>query len=366
MLLNDFDYYLPKELIAQNATKNRANSRLLVAGDKIIDTKFNKLTKYLTAGDLLVLNDTKVMQARLYGKKTTGASVEIMLERILVDNCAKAIIKSSKAPKINTKLIISTNISAIVLAKNGYLYTLKFSGADINSILDNYGNTPLPPYIKKSATISDKTRYQSVFAKHLGSVAAPTAGLHFDNKLLAELEKQDINHTFITLHIGLGTFLAVKTNNIKDHKMHNEYFSISQESADKINSTKQHGKRVVAVGTTVVRTLESAIKLCNNHLQEVSGNTNIFIYPGFKFIVVDSLITNFHLPKSSLLMLVSAFYGHNNIKNIYQHAINKKYRFFSYGDAMLIKNKNIIYKNTKNNKIICKYLSNFYSNYKII
>ncbi len=341
MFLNDFDYYLPKELIAQNTTKNRVDSRLLVAGDKIIDTKFNELSKYLTSGDLLVLNNTKVMPARFYAKKTTGAKVEIVLNRILSNNCAQVIIKSNKTLKINSKLIISTNINAIILAKHDYLYTLQFSGAKINDILNKYGNTPLPPYIKRDATIDDKSRYQTVFAKHLGAIAAPTAGLHFDKRLLVELEKQGIKHTFITLHIGLGTFLPVKTNNIKDHKMHSEQFSISQDSVYKIRQTKQQGGKIIAVGTTVVRTLESAINPHNKQLHAVSGDTDIFIYPSFKFNIVDSIITNFHLPKSSLLMLVSAFAGYDNIKNIYQHAINKKYRFFSYGDAMLIKKSSI-------------------------
>ena len=336
MRLSDFDFDLPLSLIAQNPTANRTNSRLLIDGNPIIDTQFKQLPAFLKPNDLLVLNNTKVMPARLYAQKKTGGMAEIMIERLLPNNQALAMIKTNRCPKVGSQLMINNTIKAVVLAKESYLYTLQFDG-NIAKILDDNGHIPLPPYIKRQDNLFDKQRYQTVFAKKLGAVAAPTAGLHFDQDLLSQLKKQGIEQTEITLHIGLGTFLPVKTDNILNHKMHSEFIEVSQNAIDKINQAKARGGNIIAVGTTVVRALEScALNNKNTSLTPCGESTNIFIYPGFKFKVVDKLITNFHLPKSSLLMLVSAFVGKDRTKKIYQHAIGQQYRFFSYGDAMLL------------------------------
>ncbi len=332
--------------MAQNPTSNRSDSRLLIAQSPIISTQFKQLADFLLPNDLLVLNNTKVIPARLYAQKTTGGVVEIMIERILSNHQVLAMMKSSRSAKIGTQLRIKTKqanqlYQAKVLDKQGYLYTLNFTQG-IQQVLDNAGHIPLPPYIDREDTEFDQDRYQTVFAKTLGAVAAPTAGLHFDEALLAQLKNMGVQITQVTLHVGSGTFLPVKTDNILDHKMHSETIEVKQETIDAIKQTKAKGGRVIAIGTTAVRALESCA-LNSSKTQEnraeltpYSGETDIFITPGFEFKVIDKLITNFHLPKSSLLMLVSAFAGYDNIKNIYQYAINNEYRFFSYGDAMLL------------------------------
>lgn len=340
MQLSDFDFSLPEHLIAQHPTKQRTQSRLLIAGTPIEDKKFINIIDYLKPNDLLVLNNTKVMPARLYANKETGAKVEIMINRILSDTQALVMMKSSKSPKIGSKILLDNQYHATVLAKYDYLYNLEFSSS-IQVILDNLGHIPLPPYIERADDLADKTRYQTVFAKKLGAVAAPTAGLHFDQTLLDQLQQKGIDNTEVTLHVGAGTFLPVKTDDITQHKMHSEFIEVSEEVIEKIKQTKQKNGRIIAVGTTAVRALESCALTANSwqDLTPCTQETNIFIYPGFEFKVVDLLITNFHLPKSSLLMLVSAFTGSKTIKQIYQHAIKQQYRFFSYGDAMLLKNQ---------------------------
>ncbi|MBE8189403.1 MAG: tRNA preQ1(34) S-adenosylmethionine ribosyltransferase-isomerase QueA [Candidatus Thioglobus sp.] len=339
MQLSDFEFDLPKSLIAQNPAKTRTGSRLLVAQSHILDTYFQKIADFLKPGDLLVLNNTKVIPARLFASKISGGKVEIMLERILGKNQAIAMIKASRAPKIDSILLLENGVKIKVLSKNESFYTLDFRTNSLPDLLDEIGHIPLPPYISRADEAEDLSRYQTVFATQNGAVAAPTAGLHFDQELLKSLQQQGIQHCFITLHIGAGTFQPVKSAVIENHKMHSEYFEIGQASVDIIKQTKAAGGRIIAVGTTAVRSLESAAMTGNGKLKAMRRETDIFIYPGFKFQLVDLLITNFHLPKSSLLMLVSAFVGHQKMLQIYQHAIAKKYRFFSYGDAMLLELK---------------------------
>ncbi len=334
MKLNDFDFDLPKSLIAQTPTKNRTDSRLLVPRSTIIDAQFNQLANFIKPNDLLVLNDTRVIPARLFAHKDTGGRVEIMIERVLRANKAVAMIRASIAPKVGSFIDLENGVKVKVLSKNNSFYTLEFETESIKDLLDCIGHVPLPPYIDRPDDKKDENRYQTVYAAKDGAVAAPTAGLHFDETLLDELSSHGIDHCFVTLHVGAGTFQPVKTEQIKDHVMHSEHYEISQETVEKINKAKLKGGRVIAIGTTSVRTLESAA--LSGQLRPSRGETDIFIYPGFKFRVIDMMLTNFHLPKSSLLMLVSAFIGHDKMIEIYQHAINKEYRFFSYGDAMLL------------------------------
>ncbi|AYQ57585.1 tRNA preQ1(34) S-adenosylmethionine ribosyltransferase-isomerase QueA [Bathymodiolus thermophilus thioautotrophic gill symbiont] len=338
MQLKAFDFNLPSELIAQNPPKNRTDSRLLVGQSSIIDAQFNQIADFLQSGDLLVMNNTKVIPARLFGVKATGGKVEIMIERLLDENQALAMIRASRAPQINSKITLENGETATILNKQGSFYTLEFSTDSLLTLLDNVGHIPLPPYIERTDNQQDLDRYQTVYAQKDGAVAAPTAGLHFDDKLLTKLKNKGIDHAFVTLHVGAGTFVPVKTDNIEDHTMHSEIFEINPATVDKINQTKANGGRIIAIGTTTVRVLESSIK--NGKLIAQQGETDIFIYPGYQFQIVDSLITNFHLPKSSLLMLVSAFIGYTQMMAIYQHAIKERYRFFSYGDAMLLNKQN--------------------------
>ncbi|SMM99469.1 S-adenosylmethionine:tRNA ribosyltransferase-isomerase [uncultured Candidatus Thioglobus sp.] len=336
MQLDDFDFDLPKSLIAQHPTKNRTDSRLLVPQSEninTIDTNFSKIGDFFQSGDLLVMNNTRVIPARLFGHKASGGKVEIMIERLINEHQVLAMMRASRAPQIGSKIILENGKKVIVLAKEKF-YTLEFQTDSLLSLLDEVGHIPLPPYIERTDDEQDLSRYQTVYAEHDGAVAAPTAGLHFDDKLLAALKDKGVNSAFVTLHVGAGTFQPVKVDNIIEHKMHSEYFEISQQTVDKINQTKANGGRIIAVGTTAVRSLESAVK--NGQLQATKQETDIFIYPGYQFKIVDKMVTNFHLPKSSLLMLVSAFIGHEQMQRIYQYAIDEKYRFFSYGDAMLL------------------------------
>jgi len=334
MKLTDFDFELPKSLIAQNPPKNRTDSRLLVPQSTIIDSFFHQIASFIKPGDLLVMNNTRVIPARLFGHKESGGKVEIMIERLLNERQVLAMVKASRAPKIESYITLENGDKAQVISKENGFYVLDFLTDSLLDLLDNVGHIPLPPYIERSDEQADLERYQTVFAKHEGAVAAPTAGLHFDDELLSSLKEKGVNHCFVTLHVGAGTFQPVKVDEITDHKMHSEYFEIDQTTVDQINQTKKNGGRVIAVGTTAVRSIESAAK--NGKLKAVKEETNIFIYPGYEFKVVDMMITNFHLPKSSLLMLVSAFIGRERMMEIYQHAIKEKYRFFSYGDAMLL------------------------------
>ncbi len=338
MRTQDFDFFLPDHLIAQHPTKERNASRLLYVkplSNEITDRQFLDLPHYLSSGDLIIFNDTRVIKARLFGKKASGGAVEILIERVLNEHEVYALVRASRSPKIGSSILIEDNIKIDVTGRNGDLFQLKFlSEKPVLDLLEEYGNLPLPPYINHKASAADENRYQTVYAKNSGAVAAPTAGLHFDNAMLDTLKDNGIQIAYLTLHVGAGTFQPVKVDNIADHKMHSEIYNMPQDTVDLINKTKMNQGKVTAVGTTVLRALESAAqsgKLCAG-----TQETDIFITPGFQFNVVDRLLTNFHLPKSTLLMLVSAFAGFDHIQKAYQHAVKQEYRFFSYGDAMLL------------------------------
>lgn len=338
--VNDFDFYLPENLIAQHPLKTRSQSKLLClkrTTGEINHQNFTDLPNFLKPNDLLIFNDTKVIPARLYGSKLTGGKIEILVERIIADNKILAHVKSNKTLKNGTKLLLENIINAEVVAKKNDLYEIVFylnkNDNNLLYLLEKHGHIPLPPYIKHEPSLLDRERYQTIFAKNAGAVAAPTAALHFDEKLLEIIKEKNVKTDFITLHVGAGTFQPVRVANILEHKMHSEYAEVSAEILAKIKDTKNHGGRVIAVGTTTVRTLET---VAQKNVTEFCGETDIFIYPGFKFKLVDAMITNFHLPKSTLLMLVSAFAGRENILKAYQCAIENQYRFFSYGDAMFI------------------------------
>ena len=334
MKLSDFDFDLPKSLIAQYPSEKRIDSRLLVVQKDFINATFSQLGKFLKPKDLLILNDTKVIPARLFGHKESGGKVEILVERLINDFQALVMIKASRAPKIGSYIVLENDKQVKVLDKASGLYKLSFSSNSILTLLNEIGHVPLPPYIKRIDGKEDLVRYQTVYAKNDGAIAAPTAGLHFDEPLLSNLNSYGVDYAFVTLHVGAGTFQPVKVEDIKDHQMHSEYFEICQATVDKIVTTKANGGRIVAVGTTAVRTLESIA--LQGELSSAKGDTDIFIYPGFEFRLVDAMITNLHLPKSSLLMLVSAFIGIEKMFQVYQYAIEEQYRFFSYGDAMLL------------------------------
>jgi S-adenosylmethionine:tRNA ribosyltransferase-isomerase len=338
MRTTDFDFYLPDELIAQFPTPERSASRLLQLDGKtgqINDRWFRQLPEFLKPNDLLVLNDTRVIKARLTGEKASGGKIEIMVERILDTHRLLAQIRASRSPKPGSLLRIADAFDAEVIERQDDLFLLEIlSATPAIELIDAHGSLPLPPYISHEADSLDEERYQTVFAKQSGAVAAPTAGLHFDDAMMDKLQSSGIAIAYVTLHVGAGTFQPVRVDNIQDHKMHSELYSVPQETVDAINLTKARGGKVTAVGTTALRALESAAR--HGKLQSGSGDTDIFITPGYRFQVVERLLTNFHLPKSTLLMLVSAFAGADNIKSAYQHAINAEYRFFSYGDAMLI------------------------------
>jgi S-adenosylmethionine:tRNA ribosyltransferase-isomerase len=338
MRTEDFDFYLPDTLIAQHPTKNRAGSRLLHLNGKtgaLQDEMFNHFPNFISKDDLIIFNDTRVIKARLFGNKATGGAIELMVERILNEHEALAHIRASRSPKAGALLKLADSIDVEVLGRNDDLFHVRFlSQYSILDLLDQYGNLPLPPYITHQADAEDETRYQTVFAKHAGAVAAPTAGLHFDEAMLSRIKEKGINIAYVTLHVGAGTFQPVKVDNIADHKMHSEVYHISEETVAMINATHKNGGKVIAIGTTALRALESAAQ--SGKLVPGHSETSIFITPGYQFKVVDRLLTNFHLPKSTLLMLVSAFAGYEHIKSAYQHAVENKYRFFSYGDAMLL------------------------------
>jgi S-adenosylmethionine:tRNA ribosyltransferase-isomerase len=340
MKTSDFSYDLPEELIAQYPTADRDSSRLLCLepDGKVSDSTFKYVADYLIPGDLIVLNDTRVIPARLFAHKETGGKVEIMLERIRDEKTLLVQLRASKSPKPGTKLLLDESTSFEVLGRNGDMYLLAYDGEEaLTDLLDRLGHMPLPPYIDREDKSEDKERYQTVFSDKPGAVAAPTAGLHFTEALLDELKNKGIDNTRLTLHVGAGTFQPVRVDDVKNHKMHSEYARVPADVVKKIHETKNNGGRVLAVGTTVVRSLETAAR--GGVLTSFEGDTDIFIYPGFEFKVVDMLLTNFHLSESTLLMLVCAFAGKENIMNAYQHAIKEKYRFYSYGDAMLIMGK---------------------------
>ncbi len=339
--LSDFDFELPPELIAQHPAAERSASRLLDGrGATPVDRVFRDLPSLLQPGDLLVFNNTRVIKARLYGAKQSGGAVEALVERVLPNHEVLAHMRASKSPKPGSVVRFADAFDAEVLGRSGPdggLFHLKLSG-DPFELLEQHGHVPLPPYITHADEADDVRRYQTVFAKAPGAVAAPTAALHFDEALLAALHERGIRTAEVTLHVGAGTFQPVRTDNLAEHKMHSEWFEVPASTLAAIEATKAAGGRVVSVGTTTLRALESAALHAPNGqiLQAGSRDTDIFITPGFQFKVVDLLITNFHLPKSTLMMLVSALAGYEHIRSLYQHAIAQGYRFFSYGDAMLI------------------------------
>lgn len=338
MKIQDFDYQLPEELIAQFPVDPRPSSRLLQVNRteaQILDRQFSQLPQLLNPGDVLVLNNTKVIPARLFGEKSTGGKIEIFIDRILDNNTARALIRSSKSPKSGSLLKVA-GLEVKVIERDGDLFYLQFPIQEsLHSFLAQQGEIPLPPYIQRHPQDLDQRRYQTVYAEQGGAVAAPTAGLHFDQELLAKLKERGIELVSITLHVGLGTFQPVRVEDIKEHKMHQERFVISQQAAKQILQAKQENRRLIPVGTTSLRCLESIDEFSE---QSYQGETDLFIYPGYVFKHCHALITNFHLPRSTLLMLVSAFTGHSLLKNAYAHAIQQRYRFFSYGDAMFIEN----------------------------
>jgi S-adenosylmethionine:tRNA ribosyltransferase-isomerase len=338
MKTQDFDFYLPTPLIAQHPTQERTASRMLCldgSNGNLADKMFLDFPDACNAGDLLIFNDTRVIKARLFGHKLTGGNVEVLIERVINQQVAYAHVRASRSPKIGSRMRLSDAFDVEVTARHDDLFELHFlSDVSVFDLLEQHGALPLPPYITHAATDDDEERYQTVFAKNLGAVAAPTAGLHFNEALLEQLQQKGVNIAYVTLHVGAGTFQPVRVDNITEHKMHSELFSIPESTVDSIKETRKRGGRVTAIGTTALRALESAAQ--HGELKAGDGDTDIFITPGYTFKVVDRLFTNFHLPKSTLLMLVSAFAGIDNIKKAYAHAVEKEYRFFSYGDAMLI------------------------------
>ena len=338
MLRSDFKYNLPTDQIAQYPGDKRGDSRLLCldpAADSLHDCEFREFPQQLNAGDVLVFNDTRVIPARLRGNKASGGKVEVLVERVTSRNQALAHVRASKTPAIGACLFLDGDIVAEVTGRTGDLFNLEFRGDEgVLAALDRCGHAPLPPYIKRSDERLDRERYQTVFARKPGAVAAPTAGLHFDTSLLRQISDMGVETAFVTLHIGTGTFQPVRAERLEDHVMHSEYFEISNETSELINAAHARGSRVVAVGTTVVRTLEASAR--GNQVLPYAGETDVFITPGYRFRIVDAMLTNFHLPESTLLMLVCAFAGYERTLSAYQHAIAKGYRFYSYGDAMFI------------------------------
>jgi len=343
LTLADFDFELPSELIAQHPARERGGSRLLhVAGKVMQDRRFAELPQLIAAGDLLVLNDTRVIRARLFGQKESGGQVEVMIERIIDARHAIAQIRASKSPRAGSRILVEQAFSLKVTGRAGEqseFFALELIGdGELYALLEAHGHLPLPPYITHAAGHDDETRYQTVFAHRAGAVAAPTAGLHFDQAMLAQLATQGAELAWLTLHVGAGTFQPVRAHNLAEHRMHAERFDIPQATVEAIARTRARGGRVIAVGTTSLRALEAAA--AGGELVAGAAETRIFITPGYRFRVVDRLITNFHLPKSTLLMLVSAFAGTETIRQAYRHAIAQGYRFFSYGDAMLLERTN--------------------------
>ncbi len=332
--LSDFDFDLPPERIAQTPLAERSASRLLhLDGERIVDRQFADIVDQLQAGDLLVMNDTRVLKARFFGVKESGGQVEVLVERVLDDRTVLAQVRASKSPKPGNRIRLADAFDVTVGERAGEFFTLTFE-ADVFELIEAHGRLPQPPYIEHTADAFDEQRYQTVYSKTPGAVAAPTAGLHFDDALLAKLKAKGVNFAFVTLHVGAGTFQPVRVETLADHKMHSEWYTMPQETVDAVHAAKAAGRDIVAVGTTSMRALESASQ--SGTLVAGSADTNLFITPGYTFKTVTRLITNFHLPKSTLLMLVSAFAGYDQIRAAYAHAIANEYRFFSYGDAMLL------------------------------
>jgi len=337
MKKSDFNYLLPDTLIAQNPLPNRDASRLLCVDRDTghrADRQFTDFIDLINVSDLLVFNDTKVIPARLFGKKKSGGKVEILIERILDDHHAIALVRASKSPKAGTSIELDQGHQCEVRGRADDLFQLEFADANLFTLLEQIGHIPLPPYITRADEELDLTRYQTVFAREAGAVAAPTAGLHFDMAMMNKIEAKGVQTVFVTLHVGSGTFQPVRVEDLSEHLMHKEYFAVSEAAVDAVRQARERGGRVIAIGTTAVRALESASKY--GELAPGFGDTDLFITPGYQFKSVDAMLTNFHLPESTLLMLVSAFAGFDSIMNAYQHAIDESYRFFSYGDAMFL------------------------------
>lgn len=338
MKVSEFQFELPDALIAQFPLSGRSDSRLLAldkTSGQISHLKFLDILDLLHAGDLLVFNNTKVVPARLFGQKETGGKVEVLIERITGEHAALAHVRASKSPAPGSALLLEGGVEARVKGRKGELFELLFHGEQsLLSLLEKHGHMPLPPYVEREDASEDRERYQTVYAAIPGAVAAPTAGLHFDDAILQRLKDKGLEFAFVTLHVGAGTFQPVRVDQVEDHPMHSEYIEVDQTVVDKINQVKASGGRVVAVGTTSARCLESAC--AKGELKPYYGETDIFIYPGYSFGAVDALLTNFHLPKSTLLMLVCALAGKQHVLNAYRRAVEEEYRFYSYGDAMFI------------------------------
>lgn len=338
--LSDFDFDLPPERIAQHPLPDRSASRLLqLDGDQITDRRFADIVDQLQPGDLLVMNNTRVLKARFFGVKETGGQVEVLVERVLDNRTVLAQVRASKSPKPGNRIRLAEAFDVTTGERAGEFFTLHFpeEGGDVFALIEAHGRLPLPPYIEHNADAFDEQRYQTVYSTEPGAVAAPTAGLHFDQPLLDRLAEKGVKLAYVTLHVGAGTFQPVRVENLTEHKMHSEWYTIPQETVDAVRAAKALGRDVVAVGTTSLRALESASQ--SGELAAGSDDTALFITPGYRFKTVSRLITNFHLPKSTLMMLVSAFAGYDEIRKAYQHAIAAEYRFFSYGDAMLLTNR---------------------------
>jgi S-adenosylmethionine:tRNA ribosyltransferase-isomerase len=342
MKTSDFQFDLPEELIAQYPSENRTSSRLLFLdgnNGQRQDLQFTDLLSLLKPTDLLVFNNTKVIPARLFGVKDSGGKVEVLIERVLDESRVLAHIRSSKSPAAGRRLQLESALDVEVLGRHDALFELEFHGIEsVIDALEEYGRLPLPPYIEREVDKEDLDRYQTVYARNVGAVAAPTAGLHFDDALLNRIREAGIETAELTLHVGAGTFQPVRVDDVRSHQMHKEVIDVSEQVAEQVKATRSRGGRVIAVGTTSVRALESAS--ANGEISAYQGETDIFIYPGYQFKSVDAMVTNFHLSESTLLMLVSAFAGKQHIMDAYQHAIQHRYRFFSYGDAMFITRNN--------------------------
>ena len=343
MLVSDFQFDLPDELIARYPMPERSASRLLMLDGNTGDTRhghFRDVLDLVNPGDLLVFNNTRVIPARMFGQKASGGKLEILVERILDDHSVLAHVRASKAPKPGTQILLDNGFSAEMVARHDALFELHFAGdLPVLDILNQIGHMPLPPYIDRPDENSDKERYQTVYNQRPGAVAAPTAGLHFDEPLLAALREKGVDFAYVTLHVGAGTFQPVRVERLEDHQMHSEYAEVSADVVEKINAARARGSRVIAVGTTSVRSLETAAQAslkAGKPLSPFFGDTSIFIYPGYQYQVVDALITTFHLPGTTLIMLLSAFAGYDHVMNAYQEAVTSGYRFFSYGDAMFV------------------------------
>ena len=333
MRISDFDYSLPDNLIAQYPTAERRASRLLHVAEHLSDLQFADLPGLLREGDLLVFNDTRVIRARLRAVKETGGRSEVLIERVQSEYQALAHVRASKSPKRGSKLVFADGVEATVTGRDGALFLLSFS-MPVMACLEQYGEVPLPPYLNRSSEVADDDRYQTVYARDPGAVAAPTAGLHFDDAMLQETLAAGVRHAYVTLHVGAGTFQSLRHEDIDANRLHSERLQVDAACCESIRQTRANGGRVVAVGTTSVRALESAAQ--SGELASYSGETDLFIRPGYKFRTIDAMITNFHLPKSSLLMLVAAFSGTERVLDAYAHAVREQYRFFSYGDSMFL------------------------------